>query len=157
VLVGEQPGEAEDRAGVPFVGPAGALLDRALTAAGIARDDTFVTNAVKHFKWIPRGKRRIHKTPAQREIAACLDWMDDELRLLQPDAVVCLGATATHALLGPAVKVTRDRGKTFSSPRARAVIVTVHPSSILRSVGAEERAHAFELFVRDLRRVADLL
>ena len=115
MLVGEQPGDQEDLTGKPFVGPAGKLLDRALIDAGIPRSDTYVTNAVKHFKWEPRGKRRIHKKPSPREIAACRPWLQAELRIVRPKTVVCLGATATAAILGPKVRVMRDRGRIFSS------------------------------------------
>jgi DNA polymerase len=151
VFVGEQPGDAEDLAGAPFVGPAGRLLDRALVEAGLARDEVYVTNAVKHFKWIPRGKRRLHKTPTQAEAAACLDWLLEELRLVRPKLVVCLGATATRALLGPTARVLRDRGKLLPSPHADRVMVTVHPSSLLRTVDEDDRHRAYAAFVADLR------
>ncbi len=150
LLVGEQPGDREDLAGHPFVGPAGLLLDRALDAAGIARADAYVTNVVKHFKWIPRGKRRIHKTPAQREVAACLVWLEDEIELVAPEVIVCLGATAAKALLGGDFKVTERRGQVVPSRWSQAVVATVHPSSILRMIEPGERALAFQRFVDDL-------
>src|SRR3954452_4485466 len=133
MFVGEQPGDREDLAGKPFVGPAGKLLDRALEEAGIDRNEVYVTNAVKHFKWEPKGKRRIHKKPNAREIAACRPWLDAELDLLKPEVVVCLGATAAQALIGKTFKVTQHRGELIESPLARHVIATVHPSSILRA------------------------
>jgi uracil-DNA glycosylase len=151
VLVGEQPGDEEDRAGKPFVGPAGRLLDRALTEAGLERSAVYVTNVVKHFSWEPRGKRRIHKKPRLSEISACRPWIETELALIKPRAVVCLGATATLALLGAGVKVMRDRGKLLESPLAPIVTTTVHPSSILRARTDEERELARKAFVRDLK------
>lgn len=150
MLVGEQPGHEEDLAGRPFVGPAGRLLDRALQAAAIARDDVYVTNAVKHFKWQPAGKRRIHAKPTRTEIAACLPWLHAELDVVEPEAVVCLGATAAQALLGPGFRVTRQRGQWLSTPRAPRVLATVHPSSILRAPDDETRQRDFEAFVADL-------
>jgi len=157
VLVGEQPGDEEDRAGTPFVGPAGRVLDRALAEAGIERSAVYVTNAVKHFSWEPRGKRRIHKKPRVSEIAACHPWLETELALIKPRAVVCLGATATLALLGADVKVMRDRGKLLESTLAPIVMTTVHPSSILRARTDDERAEAMKAFVRDLKTVANRL
>jgi DNA polymerase len=154
MLVGEQPGDQEDLAGKPFVGPAGKLLDRALVEAGIDRREVFVTNTVKHFSWTPRGKRRLHKKPSEREIAACMDWLRAEIRLVKPDVIVCLGATAAHALLGPSVKVTVERGRFLPSELAPRVLVTVHPSSILRG-DPSERERAFAEFVRDLARIRD--
>ena len=151
VIVGEQPGDQEDLAGRPFVGPAGKLLDRALEDAGIARTDTYVTNAVKHFKWEPRGKRRIHKKPSPREIAACRPWLQAELRIIRPKTVVCLGATATAAILGPKVRVLKDRGRVFSSEMAARVFVTIHPSLLLRLTDRSEAKREYDLFVRDLR------
>ena len=150
MLVGEQPGDQEDRVGRPFVGPAGRLLDAALEKAGIARGEVFVTNAVKHFSWIPRGKRRMHKTPAQSEIAACLDWLEAEIALVRPHIVVCLGATAAKALLGRDFRVTVERGRLIEGAMAPFVMATVHPSSILRLTGEGERSAAFERFVADL-------
>jgi uracil-DNA glycosylase family protein len=150
MLVGEQPGDQEDREGHPFIGPAGKLLDRALEQAGIDRGEVFVTNAVKHFKWEPRGKRRIHKKPTVREVAACADWLHSEIRLVRPRTIVCLGATAAQALLGPKVKVTEARGTFVESELPARVLVTVHPSSILRG-DPEDRERAFQAFVADLK------
>lgn len=150
MIVGEQPGDREDVAGHPFVGPAGMLLDRALEAAGIDRKDVWLTNAVKHFKWKPLGKKRLHQKPAAGEIAACKPWLDAELRRIAPDVLILLGATAARSLLGNAVRVTVDRG-VFPAPElAPRVILTVHPSSLLRTRGQEEREAAFEAFVADL-------
>lgn len=150
MIVGEQPGDREDVAGHPFVGPAGMLLDRALEAAGIDRKDVWLTNAVKHFKWKPLGKKRLHQKPAAGEIAACKPWLDAELRRIAPDVLILLGATAARSLLGNAVRVTVDRG-VFPAPElAPRVILTVHPSSLLRTRGQEEREAAFEEFVADL-------
>ena len=157
VLVGEQPGDEEDRAGKPFVGPAGRVLDRALEAAGIDRSKVYVTNAVKHFSWEPRGKRRIHRKPRMSEITACHPWIEIELALLKPRAVVCLGATATVALLGSSVRVMRDRGKLLDSTLAPIVMVTLHPSSILRTRTEDERTAAMNAFVEDLRMLASRL
>jgi uracil-DNA glycosylase len=154
VIVGEQPGDQEDLSGRPFVGPAGKLLDRALEDAGIARDNTYVTNAVKHFKWEPRGKRRIHKKPSPREVAACRPWLEAELRIIRPKTVVCLGATATLAILGPKVRVLRDRGRVFSSAMAKRVFVTIHPSLLLRLTDRDDAKREYDLFVRDLRAAA---
>jgi len=150
VLVGEQPGHEEDLEGRPFVGPAGRLLDRALEAAGIARDDVYVTNVVKHFKWDPRGKRRIHAKPNRADIAACLPWLHAELDVVSPDVVVCLGSTAAQALLGPGFRVTKQRGQWVSRPRAARVLATVHPSSILRAPDDEARQREFDALVADL-------
>jgi len=151
MLVGEQPGDVEDVSGHPFVGPAGKLLDRALSAAGIDRRRVYLTNVVKHFKFEPRGKRRIHKKPRASEIEACRPWFDAELAAVRPRLVVCLGATAAQALLGRGFKVTEHRGRKLSSPLAPAVMATVHPSSILRERDPDERRAAFKRFVRDLR------
>ncbi len=151
MLVGEQPGNDEDLKGHPFVGPAGQLLDRALVAAGIDRRTVYVTNVVKHFKWEPRGKRRIHKKPRQSEIDACRPWIDDELAAVKPKALVCLGSTAAQALLGRQFRVTVERGTLVSSPLAPAVLATVHPSSILRERDEALRHEAFEHFVADLK------
>jgi uracil-DNA glycosylase len=155
MLVGEQPGDQEDLTGKPFVGPAGRVLDEALEKAGVDRKEVYVTNAVKHFSWEPRGKRRMHKTPAQQEVAACLDWLLGEIRLVAPRLIVCLGGTAVRALLGPKVKVLVNRGKFFDSEWGPKILVTVHPSSILR-VPPEDRAQAFDLLVKDLARISDL-
>ena len=157
MLVGEQPGDQEDRQGRPFVGPAGQLLERALDAAGIARNDVYVTNAVKHFKWEPRGKRRLHQKPNAREIAACRPWLDGELAAVAPELIVCLGATAAQALLGKSFRVTRQRGQLLPSPLAPHVLATVHPSSILRAPDDEARRRAFDDFVADLRVAAAAL
>ena len=157
LFVGEQPGDKEDLAGHPFVGPAGRLLDGALVAAGIDRKRVYVTNAVKHFKWRASGKRRLHERPNSAEIAACRFWLELELRLVNADVVVALGATAAQALLGRAFRVTRDRGKLVSSPLAKRVVATVHPSSILRAPDEESRRAEMRAFVRDLRGVAKLI
>jgi uracil-DNA glycosylase len=157
MLIGEQPGDAEDLAGHPFVGPAGKLLDRALEDAGIDRAGIYVTNVVKHFKWEPRGKRRIHKKPNAREIAACRPWLDTEIALVKPRAIVCLGATAAQALLGRQFKVTAERGAFISSPLAPLVLATVHPSSILRAPDDETRRQELKRFTADLRKVARAL
>jgi uracil-DNA glycosylase len=154
MLVGEQPGDQEDLAGRPFVGPAGKLLDSALEEAGIERELAYVTNVVKHFKWQPRGKRRIHQKPNAAEIAACRPWLDAELTLIKPEVLVCLGATAAQALLGRQFRVSRDRGVPVESDLAPVVMATVHPSSILRSENREEET---ALLVEDLRRVAEAL
>jgi uracil-DNA glycosylase family protein len=151
LLIGEQPGDYEDVAGKPFVGPAGKIMDRALEEAGIDRKDVYVTNAVKHFKWEPRGKRRIHQKPNSREIAACKPWLEAELRLVKPKLVVCLGATAGRAIFGPSFRVTRERGKVLSSKLAPRVVATVHPSSLLRHPDEESREREFAHFVSDLR------
>jgi DNA polymerase len=157
VLVGEQPGDQEDRAGRPFVGPAGKLLDRALEEAGIDRKLVYVTNAVKHFKWTQRGKRRLHEKPNAREITACRPWLDAELVVLKPRVVVCLGATAAQALLGRTFRVTQQRGQLLAAGFAEHVLATVHPSSILRAPDDEARHRELELFIRDLRVAAPLV
>jgi DNA polymerase len=157
ILVGEQPGDQEDLSGHPFVGPAGKLLDSALARAGVERSEVFVTNTVKHFSWIPRGKRRIHKTPAQSEIAACLDWLEAEIGLLHPRVIVCLGATAAKALLGKAFRVTLSRGRFVDSELAPYVLATVHPSSLLRMTDEAERHDAFDQFVSDLALIMQAL
>jgi DNA polymerase len=157
VLVGEQPGNDEDLAGRPFVGPAGRVLDQALELAGIERKDTYVTNAVKHFSWGAKGKRRMHKTPTTREVAACLPWLEHELELIEPHVLVCLGATAAQALFGPSFRVTAMRGKLIKSALAPKALATVHPSSILRSRSDAERREAMKRFTADLRIVARLL
>ena len=153
VFVGEQPGDREDLEGAPFVGPAGKLFDEALVEARIDRSQVYVTNVVKHFKWKPQGKRRIHQKPNWREIAACRPWLDAELAILKPRVLVCLGATAAQALLGRDFRVSRQRGELVDSPLAPKAIATVHPSSILR---AEDRDTQFREFVRDLEKVAGL-
>jgi uracil-DNA glycosylase family protein len=154
MLVGEQPGDREDREGKPFVGPAGAVLDAALEDAGISRGEAYVTNAVKHFKWRPAGKRRLHQTPRANEIEACRPWVEAELAVVKPTALVCMGATAVRALLGTKVKVMRDRGTEIDSELAPLVSVTVHPSSILRVREEDERRAAREELVADLAAVA---
>jgi uracil-DNA glycosylase family protein len=157
VFVGEQPGDKEDLAGRPFVGPAGGVLDEALEAAGIDRSLAYVTNAVKHFKWVARGKRRIHQKPNAIELAACRPWLDAELAVLQPKVLVALGATAAQALLGRQFRVTKQRGIPVESDLAPHVLATVHPSSILRQETDEDRAAAMEDFIADLKVVAKLL
>ena len=153
MLIGEQPGDQEDRIGRPFVGPAGQLLDRALEAAGIDRQEVYVTNVVKHFNWEPRGKWRIHKKPRPSHIAACRPWLDIELAIVKPLAVVCLGATAAQALLGAAFRVTQHRGEFIESPLAPIVMATVHPSSLLRAPDSDTRQRETERFIEDLRLV----
>lgn len=157
MLLGEQPGDREDLAGRPFVGPAGWLLDKALERAGIAREEVYVSNVVKHFNWEPRGKRRIHKKPNQLQIAACRPWLEAELAVVRPEVVVCLGATAAQALLGKDFRVTRQRGQMLASSLAPWITATVHPSSILRAPDDEARHRETELFVADLKRVAEVL
>jgi uracil-DNA glycosylase len=157
MFVGEQPGDQEDLAGHPFVGPAGKLLDRALGDAGIDRASVYVTNVVKHFKWEPRGKRRIHKKPNAGEIAACRPWLDTEIQLVKPRAIVCLGATAAQSLLGRQFKVTTHRGEFVPSTLAPMVLATVHPSSILRAPDDETRRLEMQRFTDDLRKVARAL
>jgi DNA polymerase len=157
MFVGEQPGNDEDLAGRPFVGPAGKLFDRALAAAGIARERAYVTNVVKHFKWELRGKRRIHARPNALEITACYPWLEAEIAVVKPQVLVCLGATAAQALLGRSFRVSKQRGQLVASPLAPRVTATVHPSSILRAPDDEARRREMELFVADLRRVARAL
>jgi DNA polymerase len=154
VLIGEQPGDREDVMGKPFVGPAGGILDRALEEAGIDRSTVYVTNVVKHFKWRPRGKRRLHEKPNAVEIAACRHWLDLELELIGPDVVVCLGSTAAQALLGRQFRVTRDRGVWVESEIAPHVIATIHPSAILRAPDDATRDEEMKRFIADLRKVA---
>jgi uracil-DNA glycosylase family protein len=154
VFVGEQPGDREDLEGRPFVGPAGKLFDQALEEAGIDRSQVYVTNVVKHFKWKPQGKRRIHQKPNWREIAACRPWLDAEVAVLKPHVLVCLGATAAQALLGRDFRVSRQRGELVDSPLAEKTIATVHPSSILRG---DDRDRQFAEFVHDLQHVARLI
>jgi uracil-DNA glycosylase len=157
VFVGEQPGNDEDLAGKPFVGPAGRLLDTALEQAGIDRSKAYVTNVVKHFKWEAAGKRRIHKKPNAREIAACRPWLEAELAVLKPAVLVCLGATAAQALLGRDFRVSEQRGQFVPSPLAPHVMATVHPSSILRTPDREARHAAERQFIQDLKKVAAVL
>jgi uracil-DNA glycosylase len=153
MLVGEQPGNDEDLSGHPFVGPAGRVLEDALEQAGIARDRIYVTNVVKHFKWEPRGKRRIHAKPKAGEIGACRPWLDAEIALLHPRIIVCLGATAAKALIGNSFKVSVERGQFIKSPLAPLVTATVHPSSILREPDSDARKAAMRAFVKDLKKV----
>ena len=157
MLIGEQPGNSEDLEGHPFVGPAGRVLDRALEAAGIERKQTYVTNVVKHFKWEPRGKVRLHKKPNSKEIGACRPWLEAEIELVKPQVVVALGATAAQALLGSDFRVSREHGRFVESELAPHVTATVHPSSILRQRTEEEREQAMASLVDDLRRVRDVL
>ena len=159
MFVGEQPGDREDLAGRPFVGPAGALLDEALKEAGIDRAEVYITNAVKHFKWVPaeRGKRRIHKKPSSSEISACRPWLDAEIRVLKPRILVCLGATAAQSLLGKDFSVSQQRGQLVPSTLAANVIATVHPSSILRAGDDLSRKQQMEAFVKDMKVIAGLL
>ena len=154
MFVGEQPGDQEDRQGEPFVGPAGALLEKALADAGIPRDQVFLTNAVKHFKWEPRGKRRIHKKPRMSELKACRPWLEAELRAVRPALVVCLGATAAQSILGGSFKLMKERGRVVSSPIAPAVVATIHPSAVLRAPDSEGRRAAYDMLVADLKFVA---
>jgi uracil-DNA glycosylase len=155
MLVGEQPGDREDLAGKPFVGPAGQLLDEALIAAGIDREEVYVTNVVKHFRWdlANRGKRRIHKKPLASQINACRPWLDAEIACVQPQVLVCLGATAAGALLGKNFKLRRDRGRVIESGIAPTVMATVHPSSILRAPDEAARVDAKQSFIDDLKKV----
>lgn len=157
VFVGEQPGNDEDLAGKPFVGPAGKLLDKALVEAGIDRGEVYVTNMVKHFKWEPKGKRRIHKKPNAREIAACRPWLEAELEALKPRVVVCLGATAAQGIIGKDFKVTQRRGEVVASPLADKVVSTVHPSSILRAPDEETRHAEYARFVSDLKAIRKVM
>jgi DNA polymerase len=157
MLVGEQPGDREDIEGKPFVGPAGRLLDQVLEEVGIDRDLAYVTNAVKHFKWRARGKRRIHQKPSWSEFVACRPWLDAELEIVSPEVLVCLGATAAQALLGRQFRVTRERGVFVESPLAKHVLATFHPSSILRAPDDQTRRELRELFAHDLKTVAAVL
>lgn len=157
IFVGEQPGDQEDKAGKPFVGPAGRILDKALIEAGIDRKEVYVTNAVKHFKWEPRGKRRIHKKPNQLEINACRPWLEAEVAVLKPLVIVCLGATAAQSLLGKSFKVTQRRGELIPHDLAHYVVATVHPSSILRAPDEDRRHDEMGRFIDDLKQVAAAL
>ena len=157
MLVGEQPGDKEDREGEPFVGPAGQMLDRALEEAGIDRSEAYVTNAVKHFKWQPKGNRRLHQTPRAGEIEACKPWLEAEVQAVKPEAVLAMGATAARSLFGPKVKVTKDRGRPLESPLAPLAAVTIHPSAILRLRDHDEREAELAGFVADLEGVASAL
>jgi uracil-DNA glycosylase family protein len=157
MLVGEQPGDEEDKKGLPFVGPAGRLLDRALEAAAVDREHLYVTNAVKHFKWQQRGKRRLHKTPAQREIDACHQWLEHEIETITPQVIGCLGATAAKAVIGKDFKVSTMRGRFVQSPLAPFVFATFHPSALLRLREEEERDRAFKQLVADLKLIRKAL
>jgi uracil-DNA glycosylase len=157
VFIGEQPGDLEDKSGKPFVGPAGRMLDKALEELGIDRALIYVTNTVKHFKWVAQGKRRIHQKPNAREIHACRPWLDAELEVIKPKVIVCLGATAAQAVLGRAFKVTEQRGEFVESPLAPFVCATIHPSSILRAQSDDERHAQFEGFKKDLSIIKPLL
>lgn len=159
MFIGEQPGDSEDRAGHPFIGPAGRLLDEVLEEVDIDRSEVYVTNVVKHFKWeaAQRGKRRIHKKPRQSEIEACRPWLDSELKVVRPEVVVCLGASAAQALLGKQFRVTRDRGKLIPSELAPFVMATTHPASILRAPDSEQREQQRVEFVQDMKKLAGLL
>ena len=157
MLVGEQPGDEEDKKGLPFVGPAGRLLDRALEAAGVDREHLYVTNAVKHFKWQLRGKRRLHKTPAQREIDACHQWIEREIQTVKPHVIVALGSTAAKAIIARDFKVSLQRGQFADSPLAPYVFATLHPSALLRLREDEEREVAFKQLVKDLRLIQKAL
>jgi len=149
-LIGEQPGDREDIEGHPFVGPAGRLLDACLAAAGIDRQEVYVTNVVKHFKWEPRGKKRIHQKPNSTEIAACRPWLEAEIAVVKPKALICLGATAAQAIFGPSFRVTKSRGRLFPSPLAPLAAATIHPSAILRAPDSQARRLETRRFVRDL-------
>lgn len=153
LFVGEQPGDQEDLAGKPFVGPAGRMLDKALAESGIARRDVYVTNAVKHFKWEPQGKRRKHKKPSAMEIAACRPWLEAETQLVKPRIVVCLGVTAAQSVFGKTVRLNELRGRAWSTPLAATVFVTVHPSALLRHPEPAEREREYQRFVEDLQSI----
>jgi uracil-DNA glycosylase len=157
MLVGEQPGDAEDVAGHPFVGPAGKLLDRCLAEAGIDRSRTYVTNVVKHFKWVPRGTRRIHSKPSAVEIEACFPWLEAEIAVVAPRMIVAFGATAAQALFGKAFRVTRDRGRLVPSNLAPFALATVHPSALLRAPDEETRHREIQRFIEDLQKVAEIV
>jgi uracil-DNA glycosylase len=157
MLVGEQPGNEEDLSGLPFVGPAGKLLDRALAIAGIDRGQVYVTNAVKHFKWQPRGKRRLHEKPRDDEVEACLPWLDAEIAAVRPAVVVCLGATAAQAMLGKSFRVTKQRGEIFPQPDGPPIMATIHPSAVLRAPDSEARERELALLVADLQKLARFL
>jgi uracil-DNA glycosylase family protein len=157
MMVGEQPGDKEDLQGRPFVGPAGAVLDKALAAAGINRNDVYVTNIVKHFKWEPRGKRRLHKKPNSLEISACRPWLNAEIKVVKPEVIVLLGATAAQGIMGSKFRVTQHRGQWLESSIAQFVMATVHPSSILRAPDDDARHEEMREFVEDLKKVATQL
>jgi len=153
VLIGEQPGDMEDRQGHPFVGPAGRMLDKALAEARIQRDEVYITNAVKHFRWIQRGKRRLHQKPAIRQVTACKPWLQSELEVIHPKVVICLGATAAQSILDRVVPIGQQRGKFFDGTHGEAVFITIHPSSIFRHREKSEREEEYRHFVADMRRV----
>jgi DNA polymerase len=153
LLVGEQPGDMEDRQGHPFVGPAGRMLDKALAEARISRDEVYITNAVKHFRWIQRGKRRLHQKPAVRQIMACKPWLEAEMASIHPKLIVCLGATAAHSILGRVVPIGQARGKFFNGQHGEAVFITIHPSAIFRQREKSEREQEYHRFVADMRLV----
>jgi DNA polymerase len=157
VLVGEQPGDQEDLKGIPFCGPAGQILHRGLVEAGIDREEVYITNAVKHFKWLPRGKRRLHQKPNSREIAACRPWLVAELQTVQPHVLVCLGATAARAVFGKTTKISEHRGELLQSDLSSRIVVTVHPSSILRIEESDSREAAMRQFIDDLRSARNAL
>jgi uracil-DNA glycosylase family protein len=158
MFVGEQPGDEEDKAGKPFVGPSGRLLNEALEAVGIDRGQVYITNTVKHFKWVEtEGEKRLHAKPSAGEIRACKPWLEAEIRVFRPDVIVCLGATAAQALFGKDFRVTKERGRPLHSEYARVVVATVHPSSILRAPREVDRKAALRAFIEDLRVVADVL
>jgi uracil-DNA glycosylase family protein len=153
ILVGEQPGDMEDRQGHPFVGPAGRLLDKALAEARISRDEVYITNAVKHFRWIQRGKRRLHQKPAIRQVMACKPWLDAEIKVIHPKVVVCLGATAAQAMAGRIVKITQERGKFLESDSGVTIFITIHPSSIYRLQEKDEQEKEYHRFVAEMKLV----
>ena len=150
MLVGEQPGDQEDVQGSPFVGPAGEVLNRALAAVGLAREDVYMTNAVKHFKWEPRGKRRIHQKPRITEIRACRPWLEAEIKAVQPAVIVCLGSTAAQSLMGPQFRITKSRGQVLQSPWAPALVATFHPSAVLRADTPKASDEVFQSLTSDL-------
>ena len=154
MLVGEQPGEMEDRQGHPFVGPAGRLLDKALAEARIPRDEVYITNAVKHFKWIQRGKRRLHQKPSIRQVVACKSWLEAEIEVVHPKVIVCLGATAALSMVGRTVRITQERGKFFDTDSGAAVLITIHPSSIYRLREKDEQENEYRRFVTEMKLVA---
>jgi uracil-DNA glycosylase len=153
MLVGEQPGDMEDRQGHPFVGPAGRLLDKALAEARIPRDEVYITNAVKHFKWIQRGKRRLHQKPLIRQVVACKPWLEAEIEVVHPKVIVCLGATAALSMVGRTVRITQERGKFFDTDSGAVVFITIHPSSIYRLRGKDEQEKEFRRFVAEMKAV----
>jgi uracil-DNA glycosylase family protein len=157
MFVGEQPGDQEDKAGHPFVGPAGKLLDKALEEVGIDRSRVYVTNAVKHFKWVASGKRRLHQKPNTREVAACRGWLEAEIAAIKPKVIVCLGATAAQSLLGRTFRVTQQRGEWIESARAPFVMATIHPSAVLRAPDHDAREREYQGLVKDLRKVKQAL